>query len=78
MYVCHHVKYPLVLSDVKETWIFSMEFRKILKNQISWKSIQWELSFSIRTENGEMADTKLIVALGNFANVPENNFVFIA
>ena len=34
--------YPLLLSDSNVTCIFSINIRKILKFQISWKSIQWE------------------------------------
>jgi len=33
-----HIKYPLLLSDFNETWIFTTGFRKILKHQISLKS----------------------------------------
>jgi hypothetical protein len=43
MYTGLHVKYPLFLSDFNETWSFLTDFIKILKFQILWTSIQWEL-----------------------------------
>jgi hypothetical protein len=45
-----HVKYPLFLSEFNETWLFSTDCRKILKNKISWKTVQWEPSCSMRTD----------------------------
>jgi len=39
-FIVLHVQYPLCLSYVNEVWIFMTDFKKILKYQISWKSIQ--------------------------------------
>ena len=45
-----HVKYPLFLVYFHETWISRVFFQKIPKYQISWKSVQWEPSCSMRTD----------------------------
>jgi len=36
MYNGRHVRYSLFWLHFNETWIFSIQFRKILKYQISW------------------------------------------
>jgi len=64
-----HEKYPLFSSDFNETWIISKDFRKILRYQISLKSVQWEQSCTMR-KDGQTDTTKLIAAFRNFANAP--------
>ena len=68
MHVSLHVKWPLFLSDFNETCIFSTGFRKILKYQIQWKSVEWELFHG----DGRAGMTKLIDTFRNFANAPKN------
>ena len=46
MYIGLHVKYQLFSSDFDEISIFSKDLWKILKHKISWKSLEWEQSFS--------------------------------
>jgi hypothetical protein len=81
MYIGLHVKYYLFYSDFNETWIFWADFRKILKYQISWKSVQWKQSCSMmingRTD-GRTDMTKLIVAFRNFANASKNTGIYFA
>jgi hypothetical protein len=61
-----HVMYPILLSDFNETGILSTDFRKILKYQISRKTVRWEPRCSMRTDR-QTDTTKLIVAFHNFA-----------
>jgi len=53
------VKYPLFLSDFNHIRIFTTDFRKTFKYQISWKSVQWKQSFSMRTDRHDEANSHL-------------------
>jgi hypothetical protein len=53
------IKYPFFLSDYINTRIFSKYFRKILKNQISWKSIEWETSCPMRIDRHTLRSCRL-------------------
>jgi hypothetical protein len=65
-----HAKYSLFLSDFNATLIFSTDFRKILKYQISCKTVQWETRCSIRTDR-RTDMMKMIVAFHNCAKAPK-------
>jgi hypothetical protein len=56
----NHVKYSLFSSDLNESWIFSTDFRNIIRCKISWKWFQLEPSCSMRTDRHIWRD--LIVA----------------
>ena len=63
-------KLPVILVDFNETWIFLTDFRKILKYQNSWNSVQLKPSCSKRTDRRRDM-TKLKVSFGNFVNAPK-------
>jgi len=69
-----HAKYPLLLSDFNETWIFAAYFRE--KTQISnfmkIRSVGAELFHVGGRTEGQTDITKLIVAFRNFANASDN------
>jgi hypothetical protein len=52
-----HVIYPLYWSDFNKTLPFLTVFQKILKYEISWKSIQWQSS-SVQTDRHYVANNR--------------------
>ena len=67
-----HAKYPLFLLYFDGTLIFSTELRKILRHQISRKSVQWEPSCATY---GRRHMAKLVSRFDNFANAPNGDHV---
>jgi hypothetical protein len=62
MHVGLHVKYPLFMSDFKETCNFVIVYRKMLNTKFH--------EYPSRGTDGDR--TKLIVASRNFADGPQN------
>ena len=58
-------KVPVIIVRFNETGIFYTDFRRILKYQISWKSIYWEPSCSMLT-GGQTNMTKLNSCFSQF------------
>jgi len=71
MHIGLHVEDPLLLSDFSETLNFSTIFLKIIKYQISLKSVQWQPTCSMQmdsTTDGQ-TDTR-DAASSRFSQIP--------
>ena len=64
---------PLLLSDCNGTWILRTDFRRFFKYQFSWKSVQWEQSYCIRTDGRTGSHDEANIAFRNFATAPANS-----
>jgi hypothetical protein len=72
--VCIQQLVLIILVRFNETWTFPADFRKMLKSQISIKSVQWEPSCSMWTDR--QADmSKPIITLRYIANAAKNDTV---
>jgi hypothetical protein len=70
MYIGLHANHPLFLSDFDDIQSFSTNFRKLLKCQISRKSVKWEPSCSMRTTGRTDRHDKAHGSFSNFLNAP--------
>jgi len=60
MWVGLHVKCLLFLSGFNKNWIFSTDFRKILKCKLLWRFVHWERTDG-RTDGRRINTTKAIL-----------------
>jgi len=67
-------KIPVILFRFWRNFNFLDTISKRNQYQISWKSVQWEPSYSVWTD-GRTDMTKLTVALRNFVNEPKNGWL---
>ena len=76
-------KVSVILLVFSWNWIFSADFRKMVKYKISWNSVQWNPSCSMRTNgrtdkptDSQKDMTKLIIAFRSFTNAHKNVGVY--
>ena len=77
MYTGVHVKYPLFLSEVNKTWIFSTYFRKIFEHLfVRIRPLEAKVFHADRPTDGQTERqtdmTKLIVAFRSFAKASKS------
>ena len=63
----------LFLSDFNKTWLFSTYFRKVLKYKISWESVQWEMSCSMRMDGHIDERTDMVTPTVSFRNFAKSD-----
>ena len=66
-----HMKCPVLLSDLNVTWVTSTQFRKIPRCQITWKSGQWETSWTTQTNRQTDWHDEATSHLPQVANAPK-------
>jgi hypothetical protein len=67
----------IFFSDFNQTLIFCTDFQKILKDKVSWKSVQYKPTFSMPT--GRQTDmSKLKVAFRNYPKAFKNRFLSVS
>ena len=75
MYIHHHVKYPVILSDFNEARFFFNTFskNKQIPNFVKLRLVGAELFHEGWRTDGQADFTRLIIAFRNFLDPPKYN-----
>jgi hypothetical protein len=73
MYIGVHVQYPLFLWDFNETWIFSADFRKVLKIKFRKNPSSESRVVPCQWPDRRTNISNLIIAFRNFAKAPRKS-----
>jgi hypothetical protein len=75
MHIGPHVKYPLMLPDCNEYWIFLTDCRKLLKYQFSCAFVQWKPRCFMGTDGQTDRHDEANSCFRIFVNVTNNRWL---
>jgi hypothetical protein len=70
MKISFNVKYPLILLEFSQTWVFLTSLQIIRKYQIIWKTVQCEAICFMRASRETDGQTDIMIIRAEFCNFP--------